>query len=659
MKNIRRFLLFSIITIVFMLIAFININAIPVSGEIGYKEYDGDTLKINGATFRTDERLEEKDLSFGVKYFNDSIFVSTTLQERMTEYALGGSTYGTVPFIMNQEYSGKCYGLEIPVNTGVEVVPWALVRNGAWQLATVKAIAEDFEYHYPEYKVIAAINGSFFDISSSDNYNHTSSGALTVFGENYKLTVNGDQIGFTNDGSANSIVEQNSYDREARPYISIYDHDDNIIYRCVVEKTNEEPGENETSVFYGIFNTMHKCDGIDVSDAYVVDGIDAYTVSYDENHFYGRGLITKITSMTLGQNQFGIKTNNNELKSYLKIGIKVRIQYESNNIKNGADNSIYYVDRLVKDGVSQDSVADEGVLSAYSQYRYPRTLVGKREDGTIIMTVTDGRQASKGLYGMNGTESAAEMIYYGCTEAWCFDGGGSSSMAVLVDGELQYVNSPSDGNQRADGNAMLVVVKVPELSIGAYSSETSMSFVVSVDKEIEKYKDLYITIDDDFDKIQKIGETVNRFEFLEIFTKHKYTIYAKVNGEFVKMPYEGVFNTSKHRIEIDKLILKEDDNNYILECSYSDDDLALSTLACVVKNKRYYLKDNKIIIPKTTKSPLSSSSYIAITYDLNDLMGKKNPQTDELCVNAKVESSSIMLDAITGEVASILSGLFD
>ena len=109
-----------------------------------------------------------KDLYFGVKYKNDSIMVSTTLPERMTEYALGGETYGKVPFNMNEEYSGSAHVLEVPVDTGVEIIPWQVVKNGVWQLATVITIAKDFELHHPEYKVIAAINGSFFDINNTN-----------------------------------------------------------------------------------------------------------------------------------------------------------------------------------------------------------------------------------------------------------------------------------------------------------------------------------------------------------------------------------------------------------------------------------------------------------------------------------------------------------
>jgi len=645
-----------VLTLLLVALPALVVQAISPSGDSSYVERTDDGIKINGATFRTTGRNATEDLSFGVKYYNDSIMVSTTLTERMTEYALGGSSYGTVPFVKGQEYSGSAFVLEVPVDTGVEVVPWQVVRNGVWQLATVKTIAEDFESHYPEYKVLAAVNGSFFDINATSNYSHTSSGAIACFGENYKLTNNGAQLGFTNDGTTNSIVEQDSTDKSATPVLSVYDKDGAIIYTANVNKTNTEPEDGEISVYYGLYDELHKCIGIDVKDAFVVASSNTYSVAYSSNTFYGKGEITAKGDAKLSTNQFAIVSKNADVTAKLSVGTTIRVQYESTNIRNGADNTIYYVDRLVHEGKSQDEVANAGVLSGYSQYRYPRTLLGKKTDGTIVMTCTDGRQASKGLYGLNGTESAAEMMYYGCDEAWCFDGGGSTSMCVLLNGELTYVNSPSDGSQRSDGNAMLVVVKVPTVEVSNKSNQDSLTFNVDVIKSVEKYSDLYIGIGETKKKI--VANQDITFEGLETYKEYNYKLYAKVGENYLDLPYAGIVSTAKHNFVFQGLTMKVDGDNYKVFYDIEDVDTSINTVVMVVNGKRFTARSGVITVPKENGGPLTGECKIIITYDLKDLGTKENVQSQEFATTAALMDSEIAFQSVVDEVGCLLGNLF-
>lgn len=647
-----------VLTLVLIFGVSLNVSAVAVSGDHSYVERSENGIKINGGTYRVEETLKKEDLYFGVKYYNDSIFVSTTLQERMTEYALGGSTYGTVPFVMGQEYSGSAHVVEIPIDTGVEIIPWQVVRNGVWQLSNIITIAKDFESHYPEYKVIAAINGSFFDISNDENYGHTSYGAISAFGENYLLRDDIDQVSFPNDGSVQSIIDTNALDKSARPVISVYDENGVEILKKVVGFTNCEPDEGGISVYYGIFDSSHKCQDIDVKNGYIVDGSDAYTVAYDENTYYGKGVITKIGDATLKTNQFAIVSRDSELTDKLGVGVTVRVQYESANIDNSGKNTIYYVDKIVNNGEEQDQVQDAGVLSAYSQYRYPRTILGRREDGTIVMTVTDGRQASKGYYGLNGTESAAQMLYYGCSEAYVFDGGGSTSMAIMENGELTYVNSASDGSPRADGNAMLVVVKVPTLEIETKAKQDSIDFSVNVVKSVEKYSDLYVGVDGKYEKI-KSGEKVS-ISGLDTYTKYNYGIYAKIGDNYLSLPYSGIINTAKHLVEFKGISVRLDGDNYKVSYSLTDIDSAVTSFAIRINGKTFRAKNGIIAIDKEYGSPLWEEAEVVITYELEDVMGKKNPQSMEIRnYGAKLYDASTIFDSIVSELGSYVNNLIN
>lgn len=89
---------------------------------------------------------------------------------------------------------------------------------------------------------------------------------------------------------------------------------------------------------------------------------------------------------------------------------------------------------LVKDG--------EGVVKGDGGWgAAPRTAIGQREDGTVIVIVTDGR----GVHGVNNLGATMRdleslMLKYGAINAANLDGGSSSTM--VKDGKL--VNDPTD-----------------------------------------------------------------------------------------------------------------------------------------------------------------------------------------------------------------------
>ena len=113
--------------------------------------------------------------------------------------------------------------------------------------------------------------------------------------------------------------------------------------------------------------------------------------------------------------------------------------------------------------------------------RHPRTVIGQKADGTIIMAVGDGRQPSKGMYGFDGAELSAMMRHYGAVEAYNLDGGGSSTMVIRQGNEFVVLNSPSDGRERSDGNCILIVSKRPRMKIKAIET-TQRSITLNVEK---------------------------------------------------------------------------------------------------------------------------------------------------------------------------------
>lgn len=107
--------------------------------------------------------------------------------------------------------------------------------------------------------------------------------------------------------------------------------------------------------------------------------------------------------------------------------------------------------RLLKRGQVAVNATEEKFQADIAVGRAPRTALGIKANGEIIMLVVDGRTSrSKGL---TLTELAQLLKEKGAVEALNFDGGGSTAMVI----KGKVINTPSDGSERAVGSALLVM----------------------------------------------------------------------------------------------------------------------------------------------------------------------------------------------------------
>ena len=91
--------------------------------------------------------------------------------------------------------------------------------------------------------------------------------------------------------------------------------------------------------------------------------------------------------------------------------------------------------------------------------RHPRTSVGLKADGTLVVFVVDGRKEGYSA-GMTFVELADIMLAAGCVDAINLDGGGSATFASTYQGttNLELRNQPSDETgERVLGAAMFLV----------------------------------------------------------------------------------------------------------------------------------------------------------------------------------------------------------
>ncbi|MEU9887309.1 phosphodiester glycosidase family protein [Sphaerisporangium sp. NPDC051011] len=108
---------------------------------------------------------------------------------------------------------------------------------------------------------------------------------------------------------------------------------------------------------------------------------------------------------------------------------------------------------LVRDGIEHVTAKADGHANVNMILRrHPRTLAGVTKSGRLILAVVDGRKPGVTV-GASMVEAAQLMLWLGARQAINLDGGGSSAMVV----KGKVVNHPSDGIERAVGDALLIV----------------------------------------------------------------------------------------------------------------------------------------------------------------------------------------------------------
>jgi hypothetical protein len=111
--------------------------------------------------------------------------------------------------------------------------------------------------------------------------------------------------------------------------------------------------------------------------------------------------------------------------------------------------------------------AGEDFLPSQLGPRNPRTAVGQRRDGKIILLAVDGRRRGSSV-GMTNWELAQAMVRLGAVTASALDAGGSTTMAF--DGKL--LNRPSDpGGERPVAETLAV------LYTGVYAPPPALTVV--------------------------------------------------------------------------------------------------------------------------------------------------------------------------------------
>ena len=232
---------FMLILLGILSISCINVNAAEVVSD------------FNGAKYKVTSVVEENLLYGGVKhtkYTAESSFANNTMDMYI------GQTFA------NRFYTQSVNTIEVPNNGSTKIVQWSYLPSSStkgWSLTTVNIMATNYEAKNPGYKVLAVINGDFFDINSKASYGpllKSTRGVGVSDGEVIRaidargLDSNPLTIGFKNNGKADNYVQGGKIEFSNNHILTLYDENENIIDELEIKYINTEPAEGEIAVYF-------------------------------------------------------------------------------------------------------------------------------------------------------------------------------------------------------------------------------------------------------------------------------------------------------------------------------------------------------------------------------------------------------------------------
>lgn len=344
-------------------------------------------------------------------------------------------------------------------NKSIKLIPWAILNSttSTNTRSTVLEIAKDYELKNPNSKVIAGINADFFPFVST---NENPFSAQVIDGDLHQAYVftheqNGvyypaNALGIFPDGSLKS---SHIISHTQATYLDIFGENNEVIYSVQLAGFNSAPGNNQTSAYFGssFMQTLTSTDGV-----YYVS---APKFLRDDNRF-ARGVISSSrNTATLERRTFAITTKDPKVKELLDVGVEIRVTRRVAGDLEGAQSVVGFYGHPLKNGeIPNYGPYPTGLGGSRTQSTWttlqPRTFLGVKEDGSVIMGLVEGRATGK--LGFSGQGVGEFLQSFDAKEGYMFDGGGSSTLVARVNGVLKQVATGTDG-VRAIVNALLLV----------------------------------------------------------------------------------------------------------------------------------------------------------------------------------------------------------
>lgn len=311
------------------------------------------------------------------------------------------------------------------------VATWSAFVNGRYQRETVLEIAKNFNSFYPEFEVLAAVNGDYFYLNTKRDLTVN---ANVIFGNRVLKHYNHDKyyaLELNQFGQKEKLLK--SLKEVPDLTLTIYDNQKKVCHKAlldgqtkIVKRSDFKKHLNNKS-FY----------------------LQPMMLSDDKDCFFLEGTIKKANFKTV---QYALVSQDSKIVELLNNCLKVKLQFELKEIQPqnnliGIDTKLISGNKILK--FSQMSGQDQD----HNQNRHPRTSLGYNKEGKLILCTVDGRTDE--FSGVDLRELAKILNYYQIVEAYNLDGGASTQAVYKVGDKLKLVNEPSAKPLRKVANAIL------------------------------------------------------------------------------------------------------------------------------------------------------------------------------------------------------------
>ncbi|MBQ4570855.1 MAG: phosphodiester glycosidase family protein [Bacilli bacterium] len=589
--------------------------------------------------------ITPKTLSASNIYSNDDNSATWEVKEQTTK-TLNGVTHtymlGESTDIFQEEIGNQKINVFEMKTDGInsKLVSWAMNSSTTYARGGLSAIAKDYEENHPGWIVVAGINGdqyytkygSGLGTDGSFYYYNQPYYPMIIDGERrFPITPTGNSasnyIGIANNNDQESFIEESPL---ADLKIEILDEKDQIIYIHKVDKINNNPNENETSVWFSYVSAEQNGKYIEHNvktekNLYIIEKAElaymnnssTYPYSGAADSLFGKGTISLIKNdYVFTSGSFGIETSNSDLIKYLKEKVKVRVQYYyQNEDMNNVEASFGY------HSVQRENNQDVKTTAAYDARRYNRSIFGKKADGTyVLMTV------AKGTYsGTTQNESNTILKQFGVTDAYQQDGGGSVTAIIRnANDSFDIVNESSDSSVKERQILSGCFFVVRDSGYRSYKKDSTKNSITLT--KVNNYNDEYISnvVAELNGKTYNITDEDLIIDNLEYDTEYtiKLTYDINLNGYIVKGEQQVIAHTASFVMPSSGISVKKvTANSIILErISQTEDEVVSAIVTC--NNETYDLtEENKEIIIKDL-SP-STVYKLQITYSVKDIIDGK------------------------------------
>lgn len=337
----------------------------------------------------------------------------------------------------NSAIAGKVaenYMLYTPGTTITPMVAYGNDIYGAASIARIYELEEAAGNH-----IVAVSNGDYFTMATGVSIGTVIKDGIVRAGEHTAFET----IGFWADGQT----------KIGRPNLS-------------VNFTNEDTGGRFTKIWLN--KTLTKNSGIVLYSADFGETNEAnlpsrnVVINIDSGQASPNGTIEGTIAyiaeaagkLALSDNQLVLSIDSQTPYSSvlttidaMQAGNKVKVEFGVDKDWEGVYNAVGVERRLVTSGTVQGFTDTS---------RAPRTAIGIKGDGSVVLYTVDGRQSSHSM-GMTYAELAARMKELGCVDAVNLDGGDSTMLFATYPGQdgRAQINKSSGSTLRRCGNYIL------------------------------------------------------------------------------------------------------------------------------------------------------------------------------------------------------------